>query len=614
MHRNRFARITYSIRSFAIALIIGGFAVEGHADGHGVALYGDPALPPDYAHLPYVNPDAPKGGTFVDGQVGSFDSLNPHIQQGNVPWQLRFLAYETLLGRSYDEPFTLYTLLADSVEVNENNTAITFTLNPDARFSDGSPVTVDDVIWSWNILGQEGANGRYRTAFAKVSSVETMGERGIRFTISEPDRELLMTLGMRPIMKAAPYTEDERSFFRSGLDNRPITSAPYIISDVDAGRYVELTRDPDYWGADLPFRQGMHNVDTIRMEFFGDATAHFEAFKAGELSSMRETNASAWARNYNFPAVQSGEIVLSVIPHERPSGMTGLVMNTRRAPFDDWRVREAMIQAFNFEYVNNVINDGAQPRITSYFSNSPLGMEPGPAKGRVAELLAPMADDLLPGTIEGYALPRTEGQASDRRGLRNATRLLNEAGYEVENGRLTGPDGPVSIGLLVPNGSSEVRAIVDIYLQSLQRLGLDARAVSVDSAQFTERTNAYDFDMVWYSWGLSLSPGNEQLAYWGPNGVEQPGSRNLMGADDPAIVAMIDAMLAAETQEDYVAAVRALDRVLTAGRYVVPTWYNPVSWIAHDADLEYPVDDLPIYGDWIDFQPDVWWFDQDRPE
>ena len=609
MHVDRFARITQPIRFFAITLILGGFAAEARADGHGIALYGEPALPPDYAHLSYVNPDAPKGGTFVDGQVGSFDSLNPHIQQGNVPWQLRFLAYETLLGRSYDEPFTLYTLLADSVEVNEDDTAITFTLDPAAHFSDGSPVTVDDVIWSWNILGQEGANGRYRTAFAKVSSVEAVGERGVRFTIPEPDRELLMTLGMRPIMKAAPYAEDERSFFRSGLDNRPITSAPYVISDVDAGRYVELTRDPDYWGADLPFRQGMHNVDTIRMEFFGDATAHFEAFKAGELSTMRETNASAWARNYGFPAVQSGEVVLSVIPHERPSGMTGLVMNTRRAPFDDWRVREALIQAFNFEYVNNVINDGAQPRITSYFSNSPLGMEPGPAKGRVAALLEPLADDLLPGTIEGYALPETEGQATDRRGLRNATGLLNEAGYEVENGVLTGPNGPLSIGVLIPNGSSEVRAIVDIYLQALDRLGIDGRAVSVDSAQFTERTNAYDFDMVWYSWGLSLSPGNEQLAYWGPDGVEQPGSRNLMGADDPAIVAMIDAMLAAETQEDYVAAVHALDRVLTAGRYVVPTWYNPVSWIAHDVDLKYPADNLPIYGDWIDFQPDVWWFD-----
>nr|WP_306455345.1 extracellular solute-binding protein [Jannaschia donghaensis] len=580
------------------------------AQAHGIALYGDPALPADYTHLPQANPDAPRGGTFSDGQVGSFDSLNPHIQQGNTPWQLRFLAYESLLGRAYDEPFTLYGLLADSVTVNDAQTEITFTLHPDAAFSDGTPVTVEDVIWSWNILGQEGANGRYRSAFAKVESVEAVGARGVRFTIPEPDRELLMTLGFRPIMKAAQYADDPSAFFRSGVDNIPITTAPYVIDTVDPGRSVVLKLDDDYWGADLPFRRGTNNIETIRMEFFGDATAHFEAFKAGELSTMRETNAARWARDYDFPAVQSGEVVLSEVPHQRPSGMTGLVMNTRRAPFDDWRVREAMIQAFNFEYVNGVINAGAQPRITSYFSNSPLGMEPGPAQGRVAELLTPLSDTLLPGTLDGYDLPQTDGSAGNRRGLRAASRLLEEAGYTVEGGVLTGPNGPVRFEIMVPQGSSEVASIVDIYVEALKRLGIDARVASIDSAQFTDRQSAYDFDMIWYQWGLSLSPGNEQLAYWGPDGVDTPGTRNLMGADDPAIAAMIDAMLTSDTQEDYVAAVRALDRVLTAGRYVVPIWHNPISWIAHSADLKYPADRLPIYGDWIGFQPDVWWIEE----
>ncbi|MCK0167434.1 extracellular solute-binding protein [Jannaschia sp. S6380] len=607
---NRFSRFAFPICAFAAFAAAAGIAHQAIADGHGIALYGEPALPSGYAHLPYVNPDAPKGGTFSDGQVGSFDSLNPHIQQGSVPWQLRFLAYESLLGRSWDEPFTLYGLLAETVEVNEDETQITFTLNPEARFSDGTPVTPEDVIWSWNILGREGANGRYRAAFSKVENVEKVGERGIRFTIGAPDRELLMTLGYRPIMKAAQYAEDEDAFFRSGLGNIPITTAPYVITDFDAGRFVELTRNEDYWGADHPFRRGTNNVDTIRMEFFGDATAHFEAFKAGELSTMRETNATAWARDYDFPAVQSGEIVLSEIPHERPTGMTGLVMNTRRAPFDDWRVREAMIQAFNFDYVNNVINAGAQPRITSYFANSPLGMTAGPAEGRVAELLEPHADDLLPGTMEGYVLPSSDGQVADRRGLRTATRLLAEAGYEVQDGVMTGPDGPLSFEILVQSGSSEVQSIVDIYVESLRRLGVEARPVAVDSAQFKDRTVNYEFDMMWYQWGLSLSPGNEQTAYWGPDGVETPGSRNLMGADDPAITAMIDAMLGAETQEGYVAAVKALDRVLTAGRYVIPIWHNPVSWIAHDKDLNYPADRLPIYGDWIGFQPDIWWFEE----
>ena len=599
------------IQVWRVAALLMGVALPGAglADGHGIALFGEPALPPDFEHLPQVNPDAPTGGRFVDGQVGTFDSLNPHIQQGRVPWQLRFLTYESLLAYAYDEPFTLYGLLAERVEANEDDTQITYTLNPAATFSDGTPVTVEDVIWSWNILGQEGANGRYRSAFAKVTSVEDLGGGRVRFNIDAPDRELLMTTGLRPIMKKAQYADDESAFFRSGIDNIPMSSAPYVITGYDAGRFVELGRDEDYWGADLPFRRGTNVIDTIRMEFFGDATAHFEAFKAGELSTMRETNAARWARDYDFPAVRSGEIVLSEIPHQRPTGMKGLVMNTRRAPFDNWRVRQALIEAFNFEYVNQVVNGGAQPRITSYFANSPLGMEPGAATGRVAELLDAYDGELLPGTVEGYELPQTDGQVSNRRGLRRATALLEEAGYNVEDGVLTGPDGPVAFDILVQSGSAEVQSIVDIYVEALTRLGIRATPTAVDAAQFKERTNAYAFDMTWYELGLSLSPGNEQLLYWSPEGVDQPGRRNWMGADDPAIMVMIEAMLAAPTQEEYVAAVKALDRVLTAGRYVIPIWHNPLSWIAHDADLKYPADRLPIYGDWIGFQPDIWWFD-----
>ncbi|UWQ21163.1 extracellular solute-binding protein [Jannaschia sp. W003] len=595
------------LRGAALGAALAGGAL---ADSHGIALYGEPALPADYAHLPHVNPDAPKGGRFADGQVGSFDSLNPHILAGRVPWQLRFIAYESLLGRSYDEPFTLYGVLAEAVEVDEDATAITFTLNPDARFSDGTPITVDDVIWSWNILGQEGANGRYRSAFDRVTAVEPVGERGVRFEIDAPDRELLMTLGLRPIMKKAQWEGREEAFFKSGTTEWPIASAPYEITDVDAGRYVELSRDEDYWGADLPFRRGTDNVDTIRMEFFGDATAHFEAFKAGELTTMRETNAAKWARDYDFPAVQRGDVVLSEIPHQRPSGMTGLVMNTRRAPFDDWRVRQALIEAFNFEYINGVLNDGANPRITSYFSNSPLGMEAGPASGRVAELLEPYADQLLPGTLEGYELPASAGEASDRGGLRRATKLLEEAGYTIgDGGRLRDPDGAVvTFEILLSQGSSEVQSVVDIYTEALERIGIEPTVATADSAQYKERLTDYDFDMTWYSWGLSLSPGTEQRLYWGADGVETPGSRNMMGTDDPVIEAMVDAMLQSETREDYLAAVKALDRVLTAGRYVIPAWHNPISYIAHDADFRFREDRLPIYGDWIGFQPDVWWF------
>ena len=595
----------------AAALLLALAAGPALADGHGIALYGEPALPPGYAHLPQANPDAPKGGRFADGQVGSFDSLNPHIQAGRVPWQLRFLAYESLMGRSWDEPFTLYGLLAERVEVADDGLSVLYTLHPEARFSDGTPVTPADVIWSHEVLGRPGANGRYRAAFERITDVRPEGERGVRFTVDAPDRELLMVTGLRPIMSRAQWEGREEEFFRSGVAEAPIASAPYVIADVDPGRSLTLERDPDYWGADLPFRRGTDNVDTIRMEFFGDAAAHFEAFKAGAIDTMRETNPAKWARDYDFPRVRSGEVVLSEIPHRRPSGMTGLVMNTRRPFFADWRVREAMIEAFNFPLVNGIVNDGAQPRITSYYSNSPLGMSDGPAEGRVRALLAPWENTLPPGALEGYALPEGNGEASDRRAIRRATGLLEEAGYAIgDDGRLTGPDGPVGFDILVSQGSSEVTTIVDVYVEALRRLGVEATVTAVDSAQMKDRLDDYDFDMTYYTWGLTPAPGTEQRLYWGSEGVERPGTRNLMGADHPAIDALIDAMLAAATREDYVAAVKALDRVLTAGRYVVPIWHQPVSFIAHDARLRYPADRLPLYGDWIGFQPDLWWAEE----
>ena len=595
---------TYMGLLAGVAIATLGAGSPGWADpAHGIAMYGAPALPADYTHLPYANPDAPNGGRIVTGEVGSFDSLNPHIRQGSVPWQLRFLAYESLLGRSWDEPFTLYTLLAESVEIDPGHMWIEFHLNPAARFSDGSPVTVADVIWSFETLGTQG-HPRYLGAWSRVADIAPVGARGVRITLTEPDRELAMIMGLRPILQAAQW--DEADFTESGLDVIPIASAPYVISDFEAGRFVSLTRNPDYWGADLPFRQGMHNIDEIRMEFFGDGTAMQEAFTSGLITTMRETSAQAWANNYDFPRVQNGEVTLAEIPHARPSGMTGFVMNTRRDLFQDWRAREAMIAAFNFEFINQTVNGGVDPRITSPFANSPLAMAPGAAEGRVADLLAPFAGDLLPGTLEGYALPVGDGTERNRGNIRDALELMSAAGFEVVDGVMTGPDGPVRFEILLQAGSSEVEAIANIYTEALDRLGIAVDVTSVDSAQFRERRDAYDFDMVYYRWGLSLSPGNEQRNYWGCEVVDQPGGRNLHGGCDPAIEAMIDAMLAAESQEDYRAAVRALDRLLIAGRYVVPMHHNPISRIAYNSELRYP-DVIPIYGDWIGWQPDVWW-------
>nr|WP_108892775.1 extracellular solute-binding protein [Palleronia abyssalis] len=572
-------------------------------------MFGEPALPEDFESLPYANADAPTGGRVVQGEVGSFDSLNPHILKGNVPWQLRFLAHETLMGRSWDEPFTLYGLLAETVEVAPDGSWVEFHLRPEARFSDGGPVTVEDVLWSYETLGTEG-HPRYRGAWQKVAEAEAVGERGVRFTFNEPDRELALLMGMRPILKKAQWEGQE--FAESGLETIPISSAPYVISDYEPGRFVTLTRDPDYWGDDIPFMQGQANLDEIRMEFFGDGTAMFEAFKGGVLNIFRETNAEKWATQFDFPRVQSGDVVLSEIPHERPSGITGLVMNTRRPIFDDWRVREALITAFNFDFVNQTLNGGGLPRITSYFSNSDLAMDHGPAEGRVAELLAQYEGEVLPGAIEGYALPESDGTERNRSALRRARGLMQEAGWTVgEDGVLRNEDGtPFTFEILLTQGANEPQQVVDLFSSSLERLGIQPQITTVDSAQFTERTNQFDFDMTWYTRGNSLSPGNEQLLYWGSEAADQEGSRNWMGVKSPAIDGLVQTMLTSESQEDYVAAVKALDRVLTTGRYVIPVWYNPVSYIAHDANLQHP-ETIPAYGDWLGFLPEVWWYEED---
>ncbi|WP_212523166.1 extracellular solute-binding protein [Actibacterium sp. MT2.3-13A] len=593
-------------RTLAALILASGFASA--EPQHGIAMYGEPALPPDFVSLPYANPRAPKGGRIVTGEVGGFDSLNPHILKGRVPWQLRFLAYESLMGRNWDEPFSLYGLLAESVETGPARDWVEFTLRPEARFSDGSPVTAEDVLWSFETLGTIG-HRRYADAWEKIATAEALDDRRVRFTFNTPDRELPLILGLRPILKKAQW--EGRDFTASGLDVIPISTAPYVIDDFEPGRFVSLRRDPDYWGRDLPFRRGTHNFDEIRMEFFGDATAMAEAFKAGVISAIRETSAAKWDSNYDFPAMREGKMVKSVIPHQRPSGLQGLVMNTRRPAFSDWRVRDALIHAFNFEFINQTLTGGAEPRITSYFSNSVLGMRAGPAEGRVRELLEPFADTLLPGALEGYALPVSDGRPANRKNLRLAFKRLEEAGWRVaRDGVLRNAQGtPFSFEILLNQGATEHQQIVDLYLDALTRLGIAPRVTMIDNAQYQERTRGYDFDMAFYARGASLSPGNEQRFYWGREGVTQPGTPNWMGMDSPAAEALIDRLLNSTTQEDFTAAARALDRVLAAGRYVIPIWHAPVSRIAHDARLKYP-DRIPIYGDWIGFQPDVWWYEE----
>jgi peptide/nickel transport system substrate-binding protein len=575
---------------------------------HGIAMYGSPALPQDFVSLPYVNPNAPKGGKVVVGNTGGFDTLNPFAPKGTPPWQLRFWGYESLMGRSWDEAFSIYGLLAESVEVPEDRSWVEFSLRPEARFSDGSPVTVEDVIWSYETLGTKG-HLRYRGFWNKIAEIRQTGPMSLRITFNTADRELALIAGMRPILQKSQW--EGKDFAASGLTEAPIGTGAYVVADFEAGRHIILKRNPDYWGKDLPFRVGTQNFDELRIDFFGDQTVLFEAFKAGELSSYREFNADKWASAYGFSAVTDGRIVKSEIPHKRPTGMTGLAINTRRAPLDDWRVREALLLAFNFEYINETITGSAQPRITSYFSNSHLGLRPGPASGRVADYLMPFAGAMLPGTANSYTLPQSDGTKRNRKNLRKAMALLEEAGLTVQDGALRDADGtPITFNVLLRQGDSEMKTVVEIYARALERLGITLMPEPVDNAQYVGRQSSFDFDLTKVRRELSLSPGNEQKLYWGSAGADQPGSRNLMGIASPAVDAMIDTMLSVTDPEDFVAATRALDRLLMAGRYVIPIWSFDKGRIAHKHALKFP-QTLPIYGDRTGFMPDVWWYQED---
>jgi peptide/nickel transport system substrate-binding protein len=464
------------------------------------------------------------------------------------------------------------------------------------------------VIWSFQILGTEG-HLRYRNFHSQISAITQTGPRSLRIGFAQPNREAPLIAGLRPILKKPDSPQD----FNSGaLDQMPMGTGPYQLDSFEAGRFVALRRVPQYWGQSLPLRRGTNNLDQIRIEFFADQSVLFEAFKAGILNFYREDNAEKWATQYAFPAVQRGDVVLSEIAHQRPSGMTGFVMNTRRPKLSDWRVRQALIYAFNFTYINEAITGGRQPRITSYFSNSDLAMRPGPATGEVAALLAPFADILPPGAIEGYTLPQGERAPRNRADLRQAVALLAQAGWQVRAGVLVNGQGqPFEIELLLRQGDNQSEAIAEIWRNALERLGISLVVRSVDNAQFTQREASQDFDMMPFRRDLSLSPGTEQRLYWGSAGAQQEGTRNVMGVESPAIDALIDVMVTTDDSATFTAAVRALDRVLMAGRYVIPFWATRTDRVAHARALKFPAK-TPIYGDRIGWMPDVWWHAADE--
>jgi len=588
---------------FKLALLWPLFVLPGtvsHADpAHAVAIHGAPALSESFESLPYADIHAPRGGRIVYGERGRFDSLNGFATKGRAPSVMRSHVFESLMARSWDEPFTLYGLLAETIDIAPDHRSVTFAIRPEARFSDGSPVTVQDIVFSMEILRDAG-RPNFGTYYRRVSAVEQTGDRSVTFTFHEPERELPLLLGLMPIHSRADW--EGRAFDETTLVP-PVASGPYRIVSLEAGDRIVLERRADYWGRDLPINRGLHNFDTVTVLYFRNGNALWEAFTAGEVDLRQETDPARWLDGYDFPAAAEGRIERAELPHGRATGMKGLVFNTRNPLFADRRVREALLHAFDFEWINAALHRGAYARIPSYYANSRLAAT-GPATGRERALLVPFADALPPGAMEGnFALPVSTGDGRNRANLRTATRLLREAGWRIREGTLKDAAGdPFAFEILL-QGSGDDEKVAASFARSLERLGIGVSLRLVDGAQYRARLETYDFDMIVRQWWLSLAPGGEQEFYFGSRGVTEPGTRNYMGAKNPAIDAMIEALLEAEDEDTWVAAIRALDRVLTSERYVIPLWYDPVERLAWRKPLNKPAR-TPLYG----YRPEVWWY------
>ncbi len=565
-----------------------------------IAMHGAPAHGAGFDHFAYVNPQAPKGGRLVEGVLGTFDSLNPLIVRGVALPQIRGYVIESLMTRGYDEPFTLYGLLAQTVETDAARNLVTFTLDPAARFSDGTPVTPEDVIFSWDLLRQKG-RPNMRAYYGKVVKAEQVGERGVRFDLTgADDRELPLILGLMPVL--AKHAIDPARFEETTFAP-PVGSGPYVVKEVDPGKSVTFARNPDYWGRELAVNRGMWNFDEVRFEFYRDGNAHFDAFKRGLYDIREETDPTRWKTGYGFPAAHDGQVVAEALPNGQPKGMNAFVFNTRRPLFADMRVREALGLLFDFEWLNRNYFFDLYRRTGSYFEGSELSARGHPADAREQQLLAPypaaVRADVMAGT---WAPPVSDASGRDRTMLKRALALLSDAGYELKGTELRERAGgrPFSFEIVVATRDRERLALA--FARDLKRAGITANVRLLDSIEYQQRIQTFDFDMMLFWWDQSLSPGNEQSFYFGSAAADDPGSRNYMGAKNPAVDAMIAAMLQAHGEDEFVSAVRALDRVLISGCYVVPLFHTPDQWIAHWTRVERPA--RTSLSGWL---PETWW-------
>jgi peptide/nickel transport system substrate-binding protein len=587
------------VLGFGLSLAIGASKLSA-AETSAIAMHGAPAQPAGFIQMPYANPDAPKGGRLVWGLSGTFDSLNPLIVKGLAVQQIRGFVVESLMARGYDEPFTLYGLLARSIETDDTRSYVTFRLDPKARFSDGQPVLADDVLFSWALLRDHG-RPNHRQYYAKVTKADAPDPLTVRFDLTGAnDRELPLILGLMPIL---PRHATDVATFEETTMTGPVGSGPYRVSAVRPGASVTLTRNPDYWARDLPVSRGLWNFDEIRLDFYREANGQFEAFKRGLYDFRVETEPLRWHEGYDFAAARSGEVIRDAIKTGVPQPSEFLVFNTRRPMFSDIKVRQALTLLFDFEWINRNYFFGLYARSPSYFAGSELSAYGRPADDRERELLKPFASHIEQIILDGsYRLPVSDGSGRDRSTLRSALTLLSQAGYDLDGTvlRQRGTKAPLSFEILVTTRDDERIALA--YQRDLRRAGIEASVRAVDPVQFDQRRLAFEFDMIPSRWDQSLSPGNEQSFYWGSEAADRQGTRNYMGAKDPAIDAMIASMLAVRERTAFVSAVRALDRTLMSGFYAIPLFNVGEQWIARWNRIERP-SATALTG----YLPETWW-------
>jgi microcin C transport system substrate-binding protein len=570
------------------------------APSEGMSLFGDLKYKPGFTHFDYTNPQAPKGGTMRYSAIGTYDTLNPFVING-VPAAGINLIFDTLSASSEDEPASEYGLVAQTIDLAPDKLSVLYTLRKEARFHDGSPMTPADVIWTFETLQKKGLPA-YREYYGDVTRVAQEGERGVRFYFkSAKNRELPQILGQMPVLSKAYWSG--RDFEKTTLAP-PLGSGPYKIASLEPGRSITYSRVKDYWGADLPVNKGRYNVDTIRYDYYRDATVALEAFKAGDYDVRLENQAKNWATGYDCPALRDGLIKKEQIPNSLPSGMQGFGYNLRRPLFQDPRVREALAYAFDFEWSNKNLFYGAYTRTRSYFDNSELAAT-GVPKGEELQILDRFRGQIPdPVFTTEYDPPKYDGSGNIRDGLRKAIELLMEAGWTFKNEKLVNAKTGQSFEFEIMLDNPQFERIVLPFADNLKRMGITARVRTVDTAQYERRMQTFDYDMTVVAFPESLSPGNEQREYWGSQAADEQGSRNLLGIKNKVVDALIEELVQSPDRASLVAHTRALDRVLQWNFYVIPQYHLAGYRVAYWDKFRRPAI-APKYA--VGF--DTWWVD-----